>query len=260
MGKSQNRQNQSGRDINKRKNKASGEYQAEPKPKWVEDRAERSKGVHIQPLNEHQQQLLDSFEANYITIGTGSAGTGKTMLACYYAAKELLAGNISKIVITRPYVAVSNRTTGFKPKDDLEKLRGFVLPMIGYLSEILTVNVVEAELQKSGRIELAPLESIRGRNFDNAIIIVDESSNTTIGEVQAITTRVGKNCKLIMIGDNAQTDMPDKNNGLLWFEKLCRKHNISSVGIIKFNHDDIVRSDIVKELIIAFEQEGGYVS
>ncbi|WP_236445144.1 PhoH family protein, partial [Escherichia coli] len=98
---------------------------------------------------------------NTITIGSGSSGTGKSYLACRYAASELLAGNIKKIVITRPYVAVSGRTTGFKPNTDIEKLRAFVLPMLGYLGEVLGEEYVENQLQKGGTIELAPLESIR---------------------------------------------------------------------------------------------------
>ena len=184
--------------------------------------------------------------------------TGKSYLACRYAASELLAGNIEKIVITRPYVAVSGRTTGFKPNSDLEKLRPFVLPLIGYLSDVLGKGMVEEQLLLADKIELAPLESIRGRSFDNCIVIVDESSNTTIGEMQALTTRLGENCRLICIGDNAQTDT--RENGLKWFESVVAKHYIPDVGVVRFNHDDIVRSEMVKQLVIAFEREGGYVS
>lgn len=184
--------------------------------------------------------------------------THNTYLACNYAAKELLAGNIQKIVITRPYVAVSGRTTGFKPDSDLEKLRAFIQPMLNELYQVLTKNRVEQQLGLADQIELAPFESIRGRSFDNTIIIVDEASNTTIGEIQAITTRLGENCKLILIGDNAQTDT--QHNGLKWFEDLVYKHEIPNVGVVRFNHDDIVRSEMVKALVIAFEREGGYAS
>ena len=235
-----------------------GQKEQVEKSKWSEDRSLKAQQLHIQPMNRNQELFLRSMQENIITVGSGSAGTGKSYLACRYAAKELLAGNIRKIVITRPYVAVSGRTTGFKPNTDIEKLRGFVLPMLGYLGEVLGTEFVEMHLQKADKIELAPLESIRGRSFDNAIVICDEASNTTIGEIQALSTRLGKNTRLYLTGDSAQTDT--RHNGLSWFEDLVKKHYISNVGVVKFDHDDIVRSGMVKELVIAFEKEGGYKS
>lgn len=228
------------------------------KKKWVDDRSMKAQQLHIQPMNRNQELFLKSMRENIITIGSGSAGTGKSYLSCRYAATELLAGNIQKIVITRPYVAVSGRTTGFKPNSDLEKLRAFVLPLIGYLSEVLGAGFVEQHLQQGDKIELAPLESIRGRNFDNCILISDESSNMTVGEFQALSTRLGKSTRWFCIGDCAQTDT--RENGLKWFENIVQKHYISNVGVVKFTHDDIVRSGMVKELVIAFEKEGGYRS
>lgn len=228
------------------------------KVKWGEAKLTKGKSLHIQPKTVNQDLFLTSMRSNIITVGSGSAGTGKSYLSCYYAASELLAGNIEKIVITRPYVAVAGRTTGFKPNTDIEKLRGFVLPMLGYLSDVLGREFVENQIQSFDKVELAPLESIRGRSFNNAIIISDESSNMTIGEVQALATRLGENTRWVCIGDNAQTDT--KDNGMKWFEYLVDKHNIPDVGIVKFNHDDIVRSGMVRELVIAFEKEGGYSS
>lgn len=228
------------------------------KEKWANDKLNKGKAIHIQPKTHNQDLFLKSMRENIITIGSGSSGSGKSYLACYYAASELLAGNIDKIVITRPYVAVAGRTTGFKPNTDIEKLRGFVLPMIGYLSEVLGAEFVENQIQSYGKVELAPLESIRGRSFDNAIIISDESSNMTVGEVQALATRLGQNTRWFCIGDNAQTDT--KANGLKWFEELVKKYYISDIGVVKFDHNDIVRSGMVKELVIAFEREGGYQS
>ena len=252
------RGNKKNRNSNTRKAKVEGTTESLPKNKWEEDRIARGKAIHIQPKTLNQELFLKSMRENIITIGSGSSGVGKSFLACYYAASELLAGNIQKIVITRPYVAVSGRTTGFKPNSDIEKLRAFVLPMLGYLSEVLGKGMVEEQIQLADKIELAPLESIRGRNFDNAIIISDESSNMTIGEIQALSTRLGKGTRWFCIGDNAQTDT--RQNGLKWFEELVHKQYISNIGVVRFTHDDIVRSGMVKELVIAFEREGGYQS
>lgn len=247
------------RSNNTRKNKVEGIGSSVPKPKWEDSRQQQAKAIHIQPKNFNQDLLLRSLRENTITIGSGSAGTGKSLVSCYSAANMLLSGEVRKIVITRPYVAVSGRTTGFKPNTDLEKLRGFVLPMIGYLSDVLGKNMVEQQLLLSDKIELAPLESIRGRSFSDSFIIVDEAQNTTIGEIQAITTRLGEGSRMAILGDNSQSDMQVRDNGLSWFENLVVKHRISDIGVVHFTKDDIVRSGMVKELIIAFEKEGGYL-
>ena len=132
------------------------------KVKWGEAKLTKGKSLHIQPKTVNQDLFLTSMRSNIITVGSGSAGTGKSYLSCYYAASELLTGNIEKIVITRPYVAVAGRTTGFKPNTDIEKLRGFVLPMLGYLSDVLGREFVENQIQSFDKVELAPLENIRG--------------------------------------------------------------------------------------------------
>lgn len=228
------------------------------KEKWVNDRSMKAQQLHIQPMNKHQADFLHAMEHSTIAIGSGSSGTGKSYLACRYAAKELLAGNIKKIVITRPYVSVSGRGIGFRLGSDLEKLMPFVQPLVTYLKEVLGDAFVTMQLEAKDKIELAPLDAIRGRNFVDAIIICDESSNLTIGEVQALSTRLGKNTRAVFIGDAAQQDT--KDNGLTWFEGLVKKHYIPNVSVVRFNHDDIVRSEMVKQLVIAFEREGGYRS
>ena len=258
MGKQRSRQLQDGRGTSNRNYRQEIGDKTHVKAKWEDNRVNHGKAIHIQPKTRNQELFLKSMRENIITIGSGSSGTGKSFLVCYYAASELLAGNIQKIVITRPYVAVSGRTTGFKPNTDIEKLRAFILPMLGYLYEVLGKNMVEQNIALADKIELAPLESIRGRSFDNAIIISDESSNMTIGEIQALATRLGQNTRWFCIGDSAQSDT--KHNGLKWFQNLVEKHYISNVGVVKFDHNDIVRSGMVKELVIAFENEGGYQS
>ena len=106
------------------------------KHKWEVDRQMRGK-QHVQTLTAKQDSLLRAIESSTVILATGSSGTGKTYIACHAAANMLLSGEIKKIVITRPYVALANRTTGFKPSTDLEKLRGFILPMLAYLGEAL---------------------------------------------------------------------------------------------------------------------------
>lgn len=228
------------------------------KDKWSNDRSLKAQQLELKPMNKHQADFIAAMDNCIISVGTGSAGTGKTYLACRYAAKELLSGNIRKIIIARPYVALAGRDIGFRPNSELEKLRSFVRPMLGYLSDVLGAAMVEQQVStEGGKIQLQALDAIRGMSYDNAIILIDEASNLTVAEVQAITTRLGKNCRLILTGDNSQSDT--QHNGLRWFEDLVKKHYIQDVGVVRFNHDDIVRSGMVKQLVIAFEREGGYL-
>lgn len=243
------------RDSNTKARKVEGSSGHKPKQKWEEDRDIRSQ-QHIQTLTAKQDEMLRSCEYNAVTLATGSSGTGKSYIACRFAAKMLLAGEIKKIVITRPYVALANRTTGFKPSTDLEKLRGFVLPMIHYLSEVLGKGMVEEHLQSSdGKIELAPLESLRGRSFDNTIIIVDESQNCVPDEINALVTRIGVNSKMIFCGDPVQKDMPENKCGLIYLEKLIKRHNIEDCGIIRFLPEHCVRSGICKAFTVAIDKD-----
>lgn len=242
------------RFSNRKANKVAGQSTHVPKAKWEEERYEKAKP--IVPKTTNQSAFIMSMKNNTLTVGSGSSGSGKSFLACHYAANELLLGNTKKIVISRPYVALANRTTGFKPSTDLEKLRGFVLPMLGYLSEVLGRGMVEMQISSpDGKVELAPLESLRGRSFDNAIIIIDESQCLLPEEVEAIVTRVGQNTQIIFCGDPAQKDVKEDKCGLLFLERIIRKHNINDCGIIKFTSEDCVRSGICKAFVQAFDKE-----
>jgi phosphate starvation-inducible PhoH-like protein len=224
------------------------------KPKWEESLYAKPKPIATKTKN--QALFLQSIKANTLTVGSGSSGSGKSYLACYHAANELLLGNTKKIIISRPYVALAGRTTGFKPSTDIEKLRGFVLPMLTYLGQVLGKAMVELEiLTPDGKVELAPLESLRGRSFDNAIIIIDESQCLLPEEVEAIVTRVGENSKIIFCGDPVQRDVKEDKCGLLYLERIIHKHNISNCGIIKFTSEDCVRSGLCKEFVQAFDKE-----
>lgn len=243
------------RNSNRKSRKAEGTSTHQPKPKWEQEREVRG-SQHIQTLTSKQDEMLQSCEYNTVTVASGSSGTGKSYIACRYAAKQLLAGEIKKIVITRPYVALANRTTGFKPSTDLEKLRGFVLPMLHYLGEVLGKGMVEEHLHSiDGKIELAPLESLRGRSFDNTIIVVDESQNCVPDEINALVTRIGINSKMIFCGDPVQKDMPESKCGLIYLERLIKRHNIDECGIITFRPEDCVRSGICKAFTIAINRD-----
>lgn len=244
------------RYSSRRSKKVEGLSDSKPKQTWENDRLDKSKKVTLTAKTYNQSLYMQSMANNLVTVATGSSGTGKTFLACYHAANELLGGHVQRIVITRPYAALANRTTGFKPSTDLEKLRGFILPLLGYLGEVLGKGMVEEHVGKAdGKIELAPLESLRGRSFDNTIILVDEAQNCLPEEIEALCTRIGENSSIVFCGDPVQKDVREDKCGLLYLEQIIRRHNIPYSGIINFTQEDVVRSGICRDFVIAFDKE-----
>jgi phosphate starvation-inducible PhoH-like protein len=222
--------------------------------KHMENRIEEQKDKPIIAKTENQKKALASFEENIISLLSGDAGSGKSYLASRWAAKELRLGHIDKIVIARPYVTMG-KSVGLFPGDVRSKLGVFLLPLL---------NNIQAQLGRSyeyylnsGEVEIHPLEAIRGMSFENCILIIDEFQNTTPEEVKSIVTRIGENCKLLLTGDKKQSDIRGKS-GIVYLQEIVEKYDIKDVGIVTFTHDDIVRSGIVKEFVIAFDKEGDH--
>lgn len=208
------------------------------------------------PKNERQSNTLEAFKYNTVVCLQGSAGTGKTLLSCWHAAKRLKHGDIKKIVLIRAYQPLAGRTIGFMPGDATEKLMPFYQQMIDYLEDYLDKGAVEIAL-KNKNIEICSLETVRGRSWDDAIIIIDESQSLYVSEVQALLTRIGSNSQMIFCGDDSgiQTDIKNGMNGLTYLGLLVKKYNIPDVAAINFTVEDIVREGLTKEFVLAFEAE-----
>jgi len=206
------------------------------------------------PLNDKQSMLLEALKYNTLVVAQGSAGSGKTLLACWHAAKRLHYGDIKKVVLIRAYQPLANRSIGMLPGTVLEKLQPFYQQMIDYFEDYLGKSSTEIHI-KNGTIEICSLETIRGRSWSDAIIIVDESQSLFVPEIQALTTRIGENSQMIFCGDTKQTDVKNSMNGLTYLEKIISKYNISDTAFIEFTRNEIVRSGITKEFVIAFEEE-----
>lgn len=208
------------------------------------------------PKNENQKKLLDALKYNSLVIAEGSAGVGKTLLACWYAAKKLHYGDINKVVLIRAYQPLAGRTTGFLPGSVEDKLRPYYQQMLDYFEDYLGKGTTEIHL-KQGTIEMCSLETIRGRSWNDAVIILDEAQSLYVPEVQALVTRLGENSQMIFCGDNSglQTDVKNGMDGLTYLHKLVEKYNIPDVESIQFTRDDICRSDITRNFVIAFEDE-----
>lgn len=227
--------------------------------KVQEDRIKKEKFQRVQfpsllPKNSNQSKLLEGLKQNTLIVASGSAGTGKTLLSCWHASKKLHFGDIKRIILIRAYQPLAGRSIGLLPGSKEEKLLPYYQQMIHYLEDFLGKGSVEIAL-KTGTIEICSLETIRGRSWDDAIIIVDEAQNLYPEEVQALVTRMGETSQMILCGDNAQNDMKGKLTGLLYLSRMVEKYKIPDVAFIGFTKEDVVRSGITKQFVLAFEDE-----
>lgn len=200
----------------------------------------------VKPLNYIQGEYLEAIKNNEIIFGVGSAGTGKTYVAASYAAGELFHRRIDKIILTRPNVE-TGRGLGFLPGELDEKYAPYLQPFDTVFMRTLGKGFYEYAL-KSKDIEPKPIGFMRGSSFDNAIILVDEVQNLTKTEFKMLLSRIGKNCKVILSGDPKQVDIPDSGLG----DAVRRLQGIPGIEIVHFMDEDIVRSNMCKRVILAY--------
>ena len=200
----------------------------------------------VKPLNYIQGEYLEAIKHNEIIFGIGSAGTGKTYVAASYAAGELFHRRIQKIILTRPNVE-TGRGLGFLPGELDEKYAPYLDPFDQVFKRTLGAGFYEYAL-KSKTIEPKPLGFMRGASFENAIILVDEVQNMTKTEFKMLLSRIGKNCKVILSGDPDQTDISD--SGLP--DAVNRLTGLAGIEIVRFLDEDIVRSKMCKQIIMAY--------
>lgn len=201
----------------------------------------------VKPLNYIQGEYLEAIKNNEVVFGIGSAGTGKTYVAASYAAGELFHRRIQKIILTRPNVE-TGRGLGFLPGELEEKYAPYLDPFNDVFQRTLGKGFYEYAL-KSKDIEPKPLGFMRGSSFDNAIVLVDEVQNMTKTEFKMLLSRIGKNCKVILSGDPDQTDIQD--SGLK--DAVQRLEGLSGIEVVRFIDNDIVRSKMCKQIIMAYK-------
>ena len=189
----------------------------------------------------------------YPVVGYGSAGTGKTFGAMEFAA-EWLSVKGRRLVCVRPNVSFAD-TLGFAPGSIREKL----LPWIRPLSQALDMNgvsfAIQETLEKQGRLVYLPLEHVQGLSYDNTLLVVDECQHMTFKQFQVVSTRIGRYSKLVFCGDILQTSPKFHGSGLAEFIKMTDELNLP-VHKIHFTPDDIVRSELCKMFINAFDAWG----
>ena len=209
---------------------------------------------NIKPRNESQKIYFSYLKNPNINLvfAVGSAGTGKTILACEMGISYMKSGKINKIIITRPTVS-ADEDIGFLPGTLEEKMAPWLVPIFDIFNEYFSADEVK-RMCDNKVIEISPLAYMRGRTLKNAWIIADEMQNTTVNQMKMILTRIGENSKLVLTGDPKQFDRLKHRyeiNGLQDFmnryEKIVNKSN--KIKIVHFTKKDVERSQIVKEIL-----------
>lgn len=199
----------------------------------------------------NQALYIDALLKKIVVVAEGHAGCGKTYLASKVAALKYLKGEIDTIVVMRPYVGMG-KSSGFWPGTIEDKLSPYLAPVLGVLAETLGTKF-QADFGKN--ILIQPLEAVRGRSFDRAFIIVDESQNLTPEEVRSITTRLGEETQIVFCGDTRQTDIPGLN-GLQYLVSTLQNNKIEDSAVVNFTADDVVRSGICAQFVKIYEAQG----
>ena len=210
------------------------------------------KTLDIVAQSERQREYLTALKDSDLVFAVGCAGTGKTYIAASMAAQLYLNRKIRKIVITRPNVTAGGKGIGFFPGTLEEKMAPWVAPVIDVLRKHLGSQKVEA-MMKAGEIVIEPFETMRGKSFEDAFVLLDEAQNTTYDELKMFLTRLGKNCLTVVDGDVSQSDLK-QTSGLKRILHMV-KNQMLPFPLIEFSEKDIVRSDICAMWIRAFIKE-----
>ena len=201
----------------------------------------------ISPRTFTQRRYIDLLTSHVpVVVGTGPAGTGKTLLACHAASRALVSRQVDRLILTRPAVSVDEQH-GHLPGSLEQKMAPWTRPMFDALHKWYPPKKVR-DMMYDQKIEICPLAYMRGRTFDNAWIIGDEMQNSTPSQMKMLLTRIGEGSKMVVIGDPNQHDRGFEHNGLIdLLEKLpAPTDNIQNV---EFTESDVVRHEVVREIL-----------
>lgn len=206
----------------------------------------------VYPRTQGQAEYIALLQSKDMVFCTGSAGSGKTFLAVCEALKLILNHKKNKLIITRPVVE-AGENLGFLPGDLEEKIDPYLRPLKDSMETVLPVENVK-RLFDLGIIEIAPLAYMRGRTLNNCVVILDEAQNTTSSQMKMFLTRMGENTKVFVTGDPSQTDLSKKNiSGLT--SAINVLYNIEDIGFMELTAQDVVRNQLVKKIVKAYENE-----
>ena len=212
----------------------------------------QTKKRKIIPRTKNQNTYFKLLNTKNIVFAIGPAGTGKTYVAVAKAVSALLEGKVNKIILSRPAVEAGEKL-GFLPGDLKEKVDPFLRPIYDALYSMLPFEQVEKKIANN-IIEIAPIAFMRGRTLEDCFIILDEAQNTTKTQMKMFLTRLGKNSQMVVVGDITQIDLiSERDSGLK--DALKKLNKIDDIGFIELYDIDVVRHDLVKKIINAYEKE-----
>ena len=211
-------------------------------------------GNIIRARTVNQQKLVSLYGRNDLLFAVGPAGSGKTYTAIALAVRALKEKEVRRIILTRPAVEAGEKL-GFLPGDLKEKLDPYLQPLYDALNDMIPPAKLAKYLEE-GTVQIAPLAYMRGRTLDNAFVILDEAQNTTLSQIKMFLTRMGRNARFIVTGDVTQIDLPKKSDsGLTRSMEILR--GVEGIGIVEFDKRDIVRHQLVKYIVDAFDKYAG---
>lgn len=210
-----------------------------------------NRGKQIKCKTMGQKNYVEAIKKNQITFGIGPAGTGKTYLAVALACVAYKNREVERIVLTRPAVEAGEKL-GFLPGDLQDKVDPYLRPLYDALSEMFGYEQYTKLIERNV-IEVAPLAYMRGRTLSDAFIILDEAQNTTREQMKMFLTRMGEGSRMVVTGDITQVDLPiGKESGLVHASKILR--DVNDIAICNFTAKDVVRHELVMNIIKAYEK------
>ena len=201
---------------------------------------------NLRPKTDNQADYIRAMADSDVTLCVGPAGTGKTAVAVGLACEYILDKKVKKIVITKPVVE-AGKGLGFLPGTFAEKIHPYLVPVLEEMNLYLLPDKVNS-LRSMNLIEICPLEYMRGRNFHNSFMILDEAQNCTREQIKMFMTRIGWDSKAVINGDTDQSDLPMSLRGGL-AECLDKLEDVEGVGICQLTSDDIIRNDVIARIL-----------
>jgi phosphate starvation-inducible PhoH-like protein len=209
-----------------------------------------AQGRPVRPKSSGQARYVDAIARNVVTFGIGPAGTGKSWLAVACAVRALQAGEVERIILTRPAVEAGERL-GFLPGDLMAKVDPYLRPLYDALYDLLEPEGAQRLLER-GTVEVAPLAFMRGRTLNQSFIILDEAQNTSPEQMKMFLTRIGFGSQAVITGDVTQVDVPGGRSGLENLEPILS--GIDGLAWVRLDQRDVVRHRIVQDIVNAYER------
>lgn len=205
----------------------------------------------LKPKTDNQATYIREMSESDLTFCSGPAGSGKTNVAVGLACQYLLEQKIERIIITRPVVE-TGRGLGHLPGTLIEKINPYLVPILEEMNLYLTKMAVDSYISNDV-IELCPLEYMRGRNFHNCFMILDEAQNATFEQIKMFITRIGRRSKAVINGDLHQSDLKDYTAGGL---RKCmdKLDGLDGVSVCELDYSDIVRSGIISKILLRLKE------